>query len=148
MIFVQFYWVPSNKGERLAEEFVMDRLVVPEGSTTPKKSLYDPIKHSNTKTMALMTKGVIVRDKNISLDGETMYMRLLAMNSTKKLPLYRIMKFENAPVPLSLFAEDGTMRSCVKSDFMHKLEEIVDGGCRDDITEADIVIFDGHTVPP
>ena len=132
----------------MAEEFVMDRLVVPEGSTTPKKSLYDPIKHSNTKTMALMIKGVILRAKNISLDGETMYMRLLAMNSTKKLPLYRIMKFENAPVPLSLFAEDGTVRSCVKSDFRNKLEELVDGGCRDDITEADIVIFDGHTVPP
>jgi len=35
------------------------------------------------------------------------------------------MSYENAPVPLSLFLEDGTILNSVKSEFMHKLEGIL-----------------------
>jgi len=53
-----------------------------------------------------------------------MYLRLLAVNTVKKVPLQRVMVFENAPVPMSIFIDDGTM---VKSDTMHKLEELILG---------------------
>ena len=47
-----------------------------------------------------------------------MYLRLLAINSFKKVPLERVMSFENAPVPLSLFDDNGKMVANKKSDFM------------------------------
>ena len=39
--------------------------------------------------------------------------------------ILRIMSFENAAVPLSLFADYGSLLSYTKSDFKHKLEELV-----------------------
>ena len=52
-----------------------------------------------------------------------MYLRLLAINAYKHVPLQRVMPFENTTVPLSLFTDAGEMVSPMKSDFMHKLEE-------------------------
>ena len=40
-----------------------------------------------------------------------MYIRLLAVNAIKKVPLHRVMAFENAPVPMSIFNEEGTVVS-------------------------------------
>ena len=77
------------------------------------------------------------------MDGEVMFMRLLAVNCRKKVPLHRVLSFENSPVPLSLFAEDGVMVSCTKSDFMHKLEDLVPGTNVNQIEGCDAVIFDG-----
>ena len=54
-----------------------------------------------------------------------MYLRLLAINAYKQVLLKRVMSFENATVPLSLFTDDGEMISPTKSDFMHKLEELI-----------------------
>lgn len=50
-----------------------------------------------------------------------MYMRLMAASTVRTVPLDRVMSFENAPVPLSLFHEDGTMVTTQKSHFLHKL---------------------------
>jgi hypothetical protein len=67
-----------------------------------------------------------------------MYLKLLAANAQKKVPLQRVLSFENAPVPLSLFAEDGTMTTCAKSDFMLKLEELIPG---DKVTSIQYVML-------
>ena len=76
-----------------------------------------------------------------------MYLRLLAVNAIKRVPLQRVMAFENTPVPLSIFNDDGTMVTCKKSDTMHMLEELVPG---DKITSldkhVDAVIYDGHAI--
>ena len=56
---------------------------------------------------------------------EVTYLRLMAVNSLKNVPLQRVLAFENTPVPVSLFNEDGTLVTCKKSDFMHKLEESI-----------------------
>ena len=40
-------------------------------------------------------------------------------------PLNIIISFENAPVPISMFNDDGTKRSTQKFDFMHKLEDLL-----------------------
>ena len=50
----------------------------------------------------------------------------------------------SVPLALSLFQEDSSYMCCVKSEFKHKLEEML---LKDKITEingADLVIFDGH----
>ena len=68
------------------------------------------------------------------------------MNATKQVPLQRVLSFENAAVPLSLFADDGTPLSCVKSQFMQKLEELVPGEKITSVQIVDAVIFDGHAI--
>lgn len=57
-----------------------------------------------------------------------------------------MLSFENAPVPLSLFQEDGKMLSCVKSDFMHKVEEKLHCDKITNVELADAVIFDGPAI--
>ena len=102
--------------------------------------------------MAGMKQSVQVCNKKISLDGEEMYMRLLAANAVKKVPLERVMSFENAPVPLSIFNEDGTMVTTVKSHFLHKLEQLSPGQPAASLPTCDAIIFDGnakiHALPP
>ena len=60
--------------------------------------------------------------------------------------MQRVLLFENAAVPLSLFADDGTPLSCVKSQFMYKLEDLLPGEKITSVAEADAIIFDGHAV--
>ena len=102
--------------------------------------------------MAGMKQPVIVRNKQISLDGEQMYMRLLAANVLKKVPLERVMSFENAPVPLCIFDEDGTMVSTNKSHFLHKFESLSPRQPAASLPYCDAIIFDGnakiHALPP
>ena len=49
----------------------------------------------------------------------------MSVNARKRRPLTRVMSFENAPVPLSLFNDDSSMHSSKKSDFMHRIEELL-----------------------
>ena len=82
-----------------------------------RTSLYDPLTRSNVKTMSLMKQTVRLKTKDLSMDVEVIYIRLLAMNTHKRVPLKRVMAFENSPVP----HEEGVIQSCTKADFMHKL---------------------------
>ena len=59
------------------------------------------------------------------MNDEIMYLRLLAVNAINKVPLERVMAFENAPVPMSLFTEEGTMHSGDKAEFMHQLQNLL-----------------------
>ena len=63
------------------------------------------------------------------------------MNTFKKVPLERVMSFENAPFSLSMFSDDGSMISCTKSDFMCKLESLLENKIVS-IKSADCIIFD------
>ena len=96
--------------------------------------------------MAQMNKRVKVGKKTISVNAETMYLRLLAINAKKQVSLQRAMAFENSPIPLSIFSEDGSMVTGVKSQFLHKLEELVTGERVTKIDECDIIIFDCHAI--
>lgn len=135
-----------EKGQTMVDKFVTERLVNQPNNDKPLKSLQNPLQRSQVKTMSEMRQKVKVRNKNISINAEIMYLRLLAVNSKKKVSLKRTMSFENAPVPLSMFKEDGTMMSCVKSQFMHKLEETVPGAKITAIESCDVVIFDPHAI--
>lgn len=56
----------------------------------------------------------------------------------------RIMSFENSPVPLSIFSEDGCMLFCNKSQFMHKLEDFSKNEKIRSIGSCDGTVYDGH----
>lgn len=60
----------------MAKTSVHERLA----SSTPK-SLFDPMPRSNIKTMSEMNKKVKVKAKNVSVNGEVMYLCLLDVNS-------------------------------------------------------------------
>lgn len=84
------------------------------------------------------------KSKEVPIDGEEMYLRLLAINSFKKVPLERVMSFENAPVRLSPFDDNRKMVAYRKSDFMEKPEFLLDPTLIvKDIDTADAIIFDG-----
>lgn len=63
------------------------------------------------------------------------------------MPLDRVLSFENAPVPLSLFHDDGTMTSTKKSDFLEKLENLVGPeNIPRSAQDVDCVVFDGMAI--
>ncbi len=53
-----------------------------------------------TTDMAVKIK---INKKSLQADSETVYLRLMAMNTKKKVPLLGVMSFENRNVPLSMF---------------------------------------------
>lgn len=65
--------------------FLRERLIGTENGE--RKSLYDPLSRSNVKTMSSMKQTARIKKKDVSMDGEVMYIRLLAMNSHKRVPL-------------------------------------------------------------
>ena len=135
-----------DKGSLMASQFVSERLIPHKDGDRPSKSFYDSLPRSNVKTMADMKKAVRVHAKNVTLSGEVMYLRLLAVNALKKVPLQRVFSFENSPVPLSLFSEDGAPLSGVKSQFMHKLEDLLPGDKLTSVKGSEAMIFDGHAI--
>ena len=58
------------------------------------------IPKANVKTMTNMQKTVKVMSKTVVMNGEVMYLRLLAVKSFKKVRLQRVLSFENAPLSL------------------------------------------------
>ena len=94
--------------------------------------------------MTELKKSVRVTKSSVTMDGEIMYLRLLAVNSRKKVPLGRVMSFENAPIPLSMFTEDGEMISCAKSQIVPCLEGLTESEKVLCIQSCDTIIYDGH----
>ena len=57
------------------------------------------------------------------------------------------MSFENAPVPFSMFNENGTMVSTDKSQYLHKLEELLSSEeIALEIQTCNAIIIDGNAV--
>ncbi len=72
----------------------------------------------------------------------------MAINAVKDVPLSRVMAYENAPTPASLFTPEGVMHSGNKSDFLHKLVNILPEHMQNikEIEGCDAAIHDGHAV--
>ena len=97
-----------DSGKELAIEFASERLI--RNDYVPKKSFCDTMSRSGVKTMKDMQVSVTVKNRNVATDNEVTYMRLMAINAKKKLPLERVMSFENSTVPpLSIFHDNGSM---------------------------------------
>ena len=75
-----------------------------------------------------------------------MYLRLLAINNQKQVPLERVMGYENSAVPLSMFTNEGLMLSGNKLVFLHKLEGLIHDEVITDIPEADAIITDANAI--
>ena len=96
--------------------------------------------------MKNMIKTTKLAVEQVSMNAEVMYLRLLAINATKKVPLVRVLSFKNSPVRLSMFKEDGTMIISKKSEFMHRLETLVPNKITKISEIVDATVYDGPTV--
>ena len=56
------------------------------------------------------------------MDSEVLFRRLLAVSKQRDVNLEQVLSYELAPVPPSLFNDDGTMRKTTKADLSKKLE--------------------------
>ena len=75
----------------------------------PQKSFYETLSRSGVKTKTGMKVAVKLKHGDVIIDNEVIYMWLMAINAKKKLPVERVMPFENSTVPLSIFHDDGLM---------------------------------------
>ena len=74
----------------------------------------------------------------------------MTVNAFKRVTLYRVLAFENAPVPLSLFRDGGSYMSIKKSDFLKEMPEgFLDPECSEKQTvhsNTDCILFDAMAV--
>ena len=129
-----------DKGQKIADQFVKQRL-----SVTHEKSFYETLPKVNIHTMTMMNAPMKVKSKTIKQNGDTVYLRLLAINVKKCLPMYRVMSFENSPTPLSLFHDTGKMQTCTKAHLMHKLEGLLPTKIQQ-CPPATAIIYEGHYI--
>lgn len=134
-------------GEKLACDFVNERLIVKDGKDHPDKGFYDTVPRARVPNMDDMKHGVQVGQDIIRIDPELMYMRLMTVNATKQVPPLRVFSFENSTVPMSLFDENGCMNTSDKAAYGHKLEELVhEETLYNGSTRCDAIVIDAGPV--
>ena len=82
---------------------------------------------TKTPTFANMSKSLTSKKTDkIMVDSEVLFRRLLAVSKQRDVSLEEVLTHELAPVPPSLFNDDGTMRKTTKADLAKKLESNCD----------------------
>ena len=66
------------------------------GQNEPMKSFYNPVTRNKMKTMSDAKTTVRCKTKDIPVNGEEMYLRLLAINAYKKVQPEQLLAFENS----------------------------------------------------
>ena len=86
-------------------------------------SFWDTDTQAMTPTLANMSKSLTAKKTDkIMVDSEALFRRLLAVSKQRNVSLEEFLTHELAPVPHSLFNDDGTMRKTTKADLAKKLE--------------------------
>ena len=99
------------------------------------------MKRASIRTMSELNKST-----KVAVPGEAMYLRLLTINYQKQVLLERVMAYENAAVPLSIFSDEGFMLSGKKSKFFYKLESLIPGNPIQQVSDGDAIIFDANAI--
>ena len=95
-----------------------------------------------------LEKGTTMADKfvNDRLIGDTECGRKSIYDTLSRSNMTDMKKTVNSPVLLSMFTDEGLISSCNKSDYLHKLEELVPGDGITAVDMCDVIIFDGHAI--
>jgi hypothetical protein len=112
-----------EKGQDLLNQFTKERL-----GEERKKSFWDPIpKAVVVKTFSSMKKCLSSdKDRKIMINTEVLFRRLLAVSNNRDVDMRKVLSYELAAVPPSMFHDDGSMRKTNKSDLAKKLEANAD----------------------
>ena len=98
-----------------SNQFIKERL-----SKDKKKSFWDPIpKTAVVKTFSSMQK--CLSSDTDRKDTEVLFRRLLAVSKNRDVDMRKVLSYELAAVPPSMFHDDGSMRKTNKSDLAKKL---------------------------
>ena len=91
------------------------------------KSFCAVLPRSGVKTMSHLKVPIKVTENRNINDNDVIYMRLMIVNTRKKVPLQQVMAFENTYVLISMFKEDGLMvlPKENKADFTCKVEAML-----------------------
>ena len=88
---------------------------------------WDTDKRSKTPTFVNMSNYLTSnKTDTIMMDSEVLFRRLLAVSKQRGVNLEQVLSHELAPVPPSLFNDDGTMRKTTKADLTNILESNCD----------------------
>ena len=91
-------------------------------------------------TMAVAEKSVRVGDKDV-YDANLIYSRVLGLQQSRSIELKDVLKHELAPIPTSMFKDNGEMRIATnKADLKKKLQIRVSARAVD---KADAIVIDG-----
>lgn len=94
-------------------------------------------------TMAVTKKSIKVGGKDV-YDVNLIYSRVLGLQQTRDIDLPTVLKHELAPMPTSMFKENGTMRiASAKSTLKKKLQVLVSSRI---VQKAEAVIIDGCAI--
>ena len=90
-------------------------------------SFWDTDKRSTTPTFVNMSKCLTSnKTDKIMMGSELLFRRLLAVSKQRDVNLEQVLSHELAPVPPSLFNDDGTTRKTAKAELAKKLESNCD----------------------
>ena len=101
-----------STGKALYQGFVDERLV--EGKEKIK-GIWDALPRKTALTFADMKKNVTNdKGKKITMNTEVLFRRLLAVSQNREVDLKKVLAFELAAVPPSMFHDDGALRKTNK----------------------------------
>ena len=109
------------------DDFVKQRL-----GDEPTKGFWEPMQKCTMSTF-VDTKKTLPNEKDLKLiiDSEVLFRQLLGISKSHDVDLRKVLQYELAAVPLTLFHGDGMMRKTNKADLAKKLES----NCPDVLTE-------------
>jgi len=111
-----------QKGREMFNQFTKERL-----GDEKKRNFWDPIPKTVVKTFSAMRKCLSSdKDRKIMIDTEVLFRRLLAVSKNRDVDMRKVLSYELAAVPPSMFHDDGSMRKTNKADLAKKLEANTD----------------------
>ena len=92
-----------------------------------RKNFWDPIPKTVVKTFSAMKKCLSGdKDRKIMIDTEVLFRRLLAVLKNRDVNMHKVLSYELAADPPSMFHDDGSMRKTNKADLAKKPEANTD----------------------
>lgn len=88
-----------DRGENMVIKFVLEK----DETGSPSKSFHDILSRPGTKTMLDRRKRAKVKKTHDSICGEIIYLRHLAVNTAKRVPLDLALSLENSRILWSMF---------------------------------------------
>ena len=111
----------KENGQRELNNCAQDRLV------TGNVDFFEPLTKPKLKNFASLNKKVAPKQtqvtKTINIDCQ-IFSKLVVIVQARQIDIVYLLDYELAPVPLTLFNLDGSMRKTIKSAILERLEKI------------------------
>ena len=101
-----------ERGKMIFDDFVKQRL-----GDEPTKGFWEPMQKCTMSTCSDRKKALPNdKDRKLIIESEVLFRRLLGVSKSHDVDLRKVLQYELAAVPPTLFHGDGTMRKNNKAD--------------------------------